>query len=43
LLEYDPHSEVAKAILELEREIVSGTHVERRGLLRRALPIFSGG
>ena len=43
LLEYDPHSDVAKAILELEREIVSGTHVERRGLLRRALPIFSGG
>jgi pilus assembly protein CpaE len=43
LLEYDPHSDVAKAILELEREIVSGAHVERRGLLRRALPIFSGG
>jgi pilus assembly protein CpaE len=43
LLESDPHGAVSKAILELQREIASGTHVERRGLLRRALPIFSGG
>jgi pilus assembly protein CpaE len=43
LLEYDPRSDVARAIVELGREIASGTHVERRGLLRRALPLFSGG
>lgn len=43
LLEYDPHSDVARSIVELGREIASGTHVERRGLLRRALPLFSGG
>ena len=43
LLEYDAHSPVSKAILELQREVVSGEHVERHGLLHRALPIFSGG
>jgi len=43
LLEQDPSSAVAKAIVELQREIVSGQHVEHHGLLRRALPIFSGG
>jgi len=43
LLESDGSSPVAKAIIELQREIVSGTHVEHHGLLRRALPIFSGG
>ena len=43
LLEYDRTSALAKAIVELQREIVSGNHVERHGLLRRALPIFSGG
>ena len=43
LLEYDSSSPVSKAILELEQEIVSGRHVEHHGLLRRTLPIFSGG
>ena len=43
LLEYDRTSALAKAIVDLQREIVSGNHVERHGLLRRALPIFSGG
>ena len=43
LLDYDESSPVSKAIVELQQEIVSGQHVEHRGLLRRALPIFSGG
>lgn len=43
LLEYDESSPVSKAIVELQQEIVSGQHVEHHGLLRRALPIFSGG
>jgi pilus assembly protein CpaE len=43
LLEHDPSSAVARAIVELQREIVSGQHVEHRSLLRRALPTFSGG
>jgi pilus assembly protein CpaE len=43
LMEYDRTSALARAIVELQREIVSGSHVERHGLLRRALPIFSGG
>jgi len=43
LLQYDASSPVSKAIIELEQEIVSGRHVEHHGLLRRALPIFSGG
>ena len=42
LLEQDRSSAVARAIIELQREIVSGHHVERHGLLRRALPMFSG-
>ena len=43
LLEYDESSPVSRAIVELQQEIVSGQHVEHHGLLRRALPIFSGG
>ena len=43
LIEYDRTSPVTRAILELQQELVSGHHVERPGLLRRALPIFSGG
>jgi len=43
LIEYDHTSPVTRAILELQQELVSGHHVERPGLLRRALPIFSGG
>jgi pilus assembly protein CpaE len=43
MLEHDPSSDVTKAIIDLQQEIVSGEHVERHGLLRRALPIFSGG
>lgn len=43
LLDYDASSPVSKAIVELQQEIVSGQHVEHHGLLRRALPIFSGG
>jgi pilus assembly protein CpaE len=42
LLEYDRSSPVAREIIDLQREIVSGHHVEHRSLLRRALPIFSG-
>ena len=42
LLEHDRSSAVARAIIELQQEIVSGHHIERRGLLRRALPMFSG-
>lgn len=42
LLEYDHTSPVARGIIELQHEIVGGAHVEHRGLLRRALPIFSG-
>jgi pilus assembly protein CpaE len=42
LLEHDRTSALAKAIIELQDEVVSGHHTERRGLLRRALPMFSG-
>ena len=42
LLEYDHSSPVAKGIIELQREIAGGVHVEHRSLLQRALPIFSG-
>jgi pilus assembly protein CpaE len=43
LIEYDRTSPVTRAILELQHELVSGHRAERPGLLRRALPIFSGG
>ncbi len=43
LLEYDHGSPVARGIIELQQEVAGGAHVEHRGLLRRALPIFSGG
>jgi pilus assembly protein CpaE len=42
LLEYDHSSPVAKGIIELQREIAGGVHIEHRSLLQRALPIFSG-
>ena len=42
LLEFDHSSPVARAIVELQHEIVGGPQSERPGLLRRALPLFSG-
>lgn len=42
LVEHDRSSAIARGIIELQREIASGRHIERHGLLRRALPIFSG-
>lgn len=42
LVEHDRSSAIARGIIELQREIASGRHIERHSLLRRALPIFSG-
>ena len=42
MLEFDPSSPVTKAIVDLQREICGAPSIERAGLLRRALPIFSG-
>lgn len=42
MLEFDPSSAVAKAIVNLRRSISGAPPVERTGLLRRALPIFTG-
>ncbi len=42
LLEFDRYSPVAKAIVELQREIGGAPRAERPSLLRRALPMFSG-
>lgn len=42
LLEFDRYSAVAKAIVELQREISGAPRAERPSLLRRALPMFSG-
>jgi pilus assembly protein CpaE len=43
LMQSDSSAELSKAIIELQQEIVSGHHIERHSLLRRALPMFSGG
>lgn len=42
VLEFDPSSTVAKAIVDLQREICGVPPAERASLLRRALPMFSG-
>lgn len=42
MLEFEPSSAVAKAIVDLQRSVCGTPPVERTGLLRRALPIFSG-
>jgi pilus assembly protein CpaE len=42
ILEFEPSSPVARAIVDLQRTICGAPPVERTGLLRRALPIFSG-
>jgi pilus assembly protein CpaE len=42
LLDLDRFSPVAKAIIELQREIGGAPRAERPSLLRRALPMFSG-
>lgn len=42
VLEFDPSSPVTKAIVDLQREICGAPPIERAGLLRRSLPIFSG-
>jgi pilus assembly protein CpaE len=43
VLELDKSSAVAKAVAALHRELSGAPVAERTGLLRRALPIFSGG
>jgi pilus assembly protein CpaE len=42
LLEFDHSSPVARAIVDLQHEIAGVPQSERPGLLRRALPLFSG-
>jgi pilus assembly protein CpaE len=42
LLDFEPASPVAKAIVDLHREICGTPRAEKTGLLRRALPMFSG-
>ncbi len=42
ILEFEPSSPVATAIVDLQRELCGAPPIERMGLLRRALPIFSG-
>ena len=42
MLEFDPSSAVARAIVDLQRSITGAPAVERTSLLRRALPIFTG-
>jgi len=42
LLEFEPASPAARAIIELQRALSGEPRAERAGLLRRALPIFSG-
>lgn len=42
MLEFEPTSAVTRAIVDLQRAICGVPPVERTGLLRRALPIFSG-
>jgi pilus assembly protein CpaE len=42
MLEFEPSSAVARAIVDLQRTISGAPQVERTGLLRRALPNFLG-
>jgi pilus assembly protein CpaE len=42
LLDFEPASPVAKAIVELYRDLCGTPRAEKTGLLRRALPMFTG-
>jgi len=42
LLDLDRSTAIAKAIIEVQKEIVGTPRTERTGLFRRALPLFSG-
>ena len=42
LLDFEPASPVAKAIVDLHRDLCGTPRAEKTGLLRRALPMFSG-
>ena len=42
MLEFEPSSPVSRAIIDLQRTICGAPPVQRMGLLRRALPMFSG-
>lgn len=42
LFELDHSAALVKGILDLQRELCGGPHVEHHGLLHRALPIFAG-
>jgi pilus assembly protein CpaE len=42
MLEFEPSSPVSRAIIDLQRTICGAPPVQRTGLLRRALPMFSG-
>jgi len=42
MLDFEPGSAVARAIVDLQRTVCGAPPVERTGLLRRALPMFSG-
>jgi pilus assembly protein CpaE len=42
MIDFEPGSAVARAIVDLQRSVCGTPPVERSGLLRRALPIFSG-
>jgi pilus assembly protein CpaE len=42
LLGFEPASPVAKAIVDLHRDLCGTPRAEKTGLLRRALPMFSG-
>jgi pilus assembly protein CpaE len=42
LLDFEPTSPVTRAIGDLQRDLSGAPRAERTGLLRRALPIFSG-
>jgi pilus assembly protein CpaE len=42
LLDFEPASPVAKAIVDLHKDLCGTPRAEKTGLLRRALPMFSG-
>jgi pilus assembly protein CpaE len=42
LLDFEPASPVTKAIVELQSDLCGTTRADKTGLLRRALPMFSG-
>ena len=42
LLDFEPASPVSRAIVDLHRDLCGTPRAEKTGLLRRALPIFSG-